>query len=34
MDAGEIVETRPPETFFTAPESERARVFLSKILGH
>jgi glutamate/aspartate transport system ATP-binding protein len=34
MDAGEIVEMRPPETFFTAPESERARVFLSKILGH
>jgi glutamate/aspartate transport system ATP-binding protein len=34
MDAGEIVETRPPDTFFTAPESERARVFLSKILGH
>ena len=34
MDAGEIVETRPPETFFTVPESERARVFLSKILGH
>jgi len=34
MDAGEIVETRPPETFFTAPESERARAFLSKILGH
>lgn len=34
MDAGEIVETQPPETFFTAPESERARAFLSKILGH
>jgi glutamate/aspartate transport system ATP-binding protein len=34
MDAGEIVETRPPENFFTAPESERARVFLSKILEH
>ncbi len=34
MDAGEIVETRPPEAFFTAPESERARAFLSKILGH
>jgi glutamate/aspartate transport system ATP-binding protein len=34
MDAGEIVETCPPETFFTAPQSERARVFLSKILGH
>jgi len=31
MDDGEIVETRPPDTFFTAPESERARVFLSKI---
>jgi glutamate/aspartate transport system ATP-binding protein len=34
MDAGEIVEARPPEAFFTAPESERARVFLSKILEH
>jgi glutamate/aspartate transport system ATP-binding protein len=34
MDAGEIVETAPPKTFFTAPESERARAFLSKILEH
>jgi glutamate/aspartate transport system ATP-binding protein len=34
MDSGEIVETRPPEQFFSAPASERARAFLSKILGH
>jgi len=34
MDGGEIVETRHPEEFFTAPQSERARVFLSKVLGH
>jgi glutamate/aspartate transport system ATP-binding protein len=34
MDAGEIVETATPKTFFTAPESERARAFLSKILEH
>jgi glutamate/aspartate transport system ATP-binding protein len=34
MDAGEIVETRPPEAFFTAPESDRARAFLSNILDH
>jgi glutamate/aspartate transport system ATP-binding protein len=34
MDEGEIVEVRPPEEFFTAPESERARAFLSKILDH
>ncbi len=34
MDAGEIVETREPEEFFTAPTSERARAFLSKVLGH
>jgi glutamate/aspartate transport system ATP-binding protein len=34
MDAGEIVETRTPDVFFTAPESERARAFLSKILEH
>ena len=34
MDAGEIVEDRVPETFFTAPKSERARIFLSKILEH
>jgi glutamate/aspartate transport system ATP-binding protein len=34
MDEGEIVETRSPEEFFTAPESDRARAFLSKILDH
>ena len=34
MDDGEIVETRTPDVFFTAPESERARAFLSKILEH
>jgi len=34
MDEGEIVETRAPADFFTAPESDRARAFLSKILDH
>jgi glutamate transport system ATP-binding protein len=34
MDAGRIVESAPPETFFSAPRSERAREFLSKILAH
>jgi len=34
MDEGEIVEAKSPEQFFTAPESERARAFLSKILDH
>jgi ABC-type polar amino acid transport system ATPase subunit len=34
MDAGEIVETAPPETFFTAPQSPRCRDFLRKILNH
>ncbi|MCC3770310.1 amino acid ABC transporter ATP-binding protein [Streptomyces sp. UNOC14_S4] len=34
MADGRIVEDRPPEEFFTAPESERARDFLSKILKH
>jgi glutamate/aspartate transport system ATP-binding protein len=34
MDHGEIVETRSPGEFFTAPQSERARAFLSKILDH
>ena len=28
MDAGRIVEIAPPEKFFTAPETERARAFL------
>jgi ABC-type polar amino acid transport system, ATPase component len=34
MDAGTIVEEADPETFFTAPRSDRARDFLSKILTH
>ena len=34
MDAGEIVETADPETFFTAPKSDRCRDFLTKILHH
>jgi len=34
MADGEIVEQAAPEQFFTAPTSERARDFLSKILTH
>ncbi|MFJ2817284.1 amino acid ABC transporter ATP-binding protein [Streptomyces sp. NPDC091279] len=34
MADGRIVEDRAPEEFFTAPRSERARDFLSKILKH
>ncbi|MCM2410746.1 MULTISPECIES: amino acid ABC transporter ATP-binding protein [unclassified Streptomyces] len=34
MSDGCIVEDRTPEDFFTAPESDRAKDFLSKILKH
>jgi glutamate transport system ATP-binding protein len=34
MDAGRIVESATPETFFTNPTSDRAKDFLSKILNH
>jgi glutamate transport system ATP-binding protein len=34
MADGELVEDRPPESFFTHPESDRAKDFLSKILSH
>ena len=34
MDQGRIVEDAPTDAFFAAPSSERARVFLSKILQH
>ncbi|KUF16361.1 amino acid ABC transporter ATP-binding protein [Streptomyces silvensis] len=34
MADGRVVEDRAPEDFFTRPESERARDFLSKILKH
>jgi len=34
MADGQIVEEAPPEEFFTAPKSDRAKDFLSKILTH
>ncbi|XDZ64223.1 amino acid ABC transporter ATP-binding protein [Alphaproteobacteria bacterium LSUCC0396] len=34
MDHGRIVEMGPPKTFFTAPESDRCKLFLSQILRH
>jgi general L-amino acid transport system ATP-binding protein len=34
MDGGRIVEAAPPAEFFGAPKSERAKLFLSQILGH
>jgi glutamate/aspartate transport system ATP-binding protein len=34
MDQGEIVEDAPKEEFFGSPRSERAQMFLSKILHH
>jgi len=34
MADGEIVEDAPPDEFFTAPRSDRARDFLGKILSH
>jgi glutamate transport system ATP-binding protein len=34
MDAGAIVEQAVPEQFFSAPKSDRAKDFLSKILSH
>jgi glutamate transport system ATP-binding protein len=34
MDGGQIVEEAEPEQFFTAPRSDRAKDFLSKILTH
>jgi glutamate/aspartate transport system ATP-binding protein len=34
MDGGRIVEDAPKASFFDSPQSERARLFLSKILSH
>ncbi|MFD1814113.1 amino acid ABC transporter ATP-binding protein [Rhodococcus gannanensis] len=34
MADGQIVEDTDPDSFFTAPKSDRARDFLGKILGH
>ena len=34
MDRGEIIEQNAPEPFFTNPQHERTKLFLSQILGH
>ncbi len=34
MDQGQIVEQNEPEPFFTNPQSDRTKLFLSQILGH
>ncbi|WNV74371.1 amino acid ABC transporter ATP-binding protein [Geodermatophilus sp. DSM 44513] len=34
MDGGRVVESAAPETFFTNPQSDRAKDFLAKILTH
>jgi glutamate transport system ATP-binding protein len=34
MSDGQIMEEAAPEQFFTAPRSDRAKDFLSKILTH
>ncbi|HET7488956.1 MAG TPA: amino acid ABC transporter ATP-binding protein [Acidimicrobiales bacterium] len=34
MDEGRILEDAPPDRFFSAPATDRARDFLSKILAH
>jgi general L-amino acid transport system ATP-binding protein len=34
MDEGEVVESAPTEQFFSEPESDRTKLFLSQILTH
>jgi ABC-type polar amino acid transport system ATPase subunit len=34
MDEGQVVEEGAPDAFFSAPQSERGKQFLSKILSH
>ena len=34
MDQGRVVETAPPDEFFTNPGTDRARDFLAKVLAH
>jgi general L-amino acid transport system ATP-binding protein len=34
MDGGRIVEAAPPAEFFGAPKTDRAKLFLSQVLGH
>jgi len=32
MDDGRIIEEAPPAAFFTAPQSDRSRAFLARLL--
>jgi len=34
MDRGQIVEQNTPEEFFSHPQNERTKLFLSQILAH
>ncbi len=34
MDRGEVVEIAPPSEFFTNPQNDRTKLFLSQILAH
>jgi glutamate/aspartate transport system ATP-binding protein len=34
INHGEIVDDRPSAAFFSGEHSERARIFLSKVIGH
>src|SRR5688572_17229947 len=34
MDGSRIVEAAPPAEFFSAPKTDRAKLFLSQVLGH
>jgi len=34
MDEGQIIESAPPDQFFTNPETERCQDFLKQILVH
>jgi polar amino acid transport system ATP-binding protein len=34
MDEGRLIEVAPPADFFTRPQNERSKTFLSKILSH
>jgi len=34
MDEGEIVEEADPETFFTAPKNDRAKLFINQVVNH
>ena len=34
MDGGRIIESAPPDAFFSAPKSDRTKLFLNQILSH